>query len=399
MDPALFDELQQILETQGADAAIARLCDRLTEQKDYHSLFYAILMDTRHRLGVNPLPTGSYHDLPKESLPSYEEAIRSAGRHVGNLYLKEGQLPQAYSYFRMLNEPEPVRNALEDFQPGAEEDIQPIVQIAFYEGVHPRKGFDWILSRYGLCSAITTLSSQDLQQAPEVRQYCIQRLVRALYAELRERLAAEIERHEDKRPVEADAPADAPGAVRKMIVGRNYLFADDSYHIDVSHLSSVVQMSVSLQPCAELDIARELCEYGRHLTGRFTNAGDPPFEDLYKSHGAYLAILAGDDVERNLDFFREQAANADPQTVGTYPAEVLVNLLLRLQRPAEALAVARKYLVGVDNRQLTCPSVSELCQKVSDYRALADVAREQGDPVHFMAGLLAAGKQLQGATP
>ena len=64
------------------------------------------------------------------------------------------------------------------------------------------------------------------------------------------------------------------------------------------------------------------------------------------------------------------------------------------RRKAEALAVARKHLVGVDNRQLTCPSVSELCQKVNDYRALADVAREQGDPVHFMAGLLAAGKQL-----
>jgi hypothetical protein len=184
-----------------------------------------------------------------------------------------------------------------------------------------------------------------------------------------------------------------------MIAGRDYLFADDSYHIDVSHLSSVVQMSVSLQPCAELDIARELCEYGRHLTGRFTNPGDPPFEDLYKSHAAYLAALAGNEVEENLNFFREQAANADPQTVGTYPAEVLVNLLLRLQRPAEALDVARKHLVGVDNRQLTCPSVSELCQKVSDYQALADVARQQGDPVHFMAGLLAAGKQTQGASP
>jgi hypothetical protein len=27
---------------------------------------------------------------------------------------------------------------------------------------------------------------------------------------------------------------------------------------------------------------------------------------------------------------------------------------------------------------------------VGDYRTLAEVAREQGDPVHFIAGLLAA---------
>jgi hypothetical protein len=392
MDRTVFDELEHTLNTKGPDAAIAQLCDRLKEQKDYNSLFYALLMEKRHQLGAVPLPTGSYHDLPKEQLPSYEEAIRNAGRLVGDLYLKDGQLPQAYTYFRMLNETEPVREALDKFQPDADQDIQPIVQIAFYEGVHPRKGFDWILKRYGLCSAITTLSGQELPHPPEVRQYCIQRLVRALYYELRERLAAEIERQESKRPPEADEPEEAPGVVRKLIAGRDYLFADDFYHIDVSHLSSVVQMSVSLQPCVEMEIARELCEYGQHLTGRFMNPGDAPFQDLYQSHGIYLAILAGDNVEENLNYFREQA-EGDPAVVGTYPAEVLVNLLLRLDRAPEALVVARKYLAGVDNRHLTCPSIAELCQKVNDFRALAEVAREQGDPVHFMAGLLAAAKK------
>jgi hypothetical protein len=56
------------------------------------------------------------------------------------------------------------------------------------------------------------------------------------------------------------------------------------------------------------------------------------------------------------------------------------------------LAVARKYLAGVDNRQLSCPGIAELCQKVGDYRTLAEVAREQGDAVHFLAGLLASKK-------
>jgi hypothetical protein len=52
--------------------------------------------------------------------------------------------------------------------------------------------------------------------------------------------------------------------------------------------------------------------------------------------------------------------------------------------------VARKYLASADNRQLSCPSIVELCRKVGDYRTLAEVAREQGDPVHFLAGLLAS---------
>jgi hypothetical protein len=390
MDSALFDELQRTLGADGPDAALVRLCDRLRENKDYSSLFYALLMRKRQQLGVSPIPTGPASELPESTHADYEESIRQAGREVGRLFLHEGQLPQAWAYFRMLNEPEPVRETLDAYQATEDEDLQSLVQIAFYEGVHPRKGFDWILNRFGLCNAITTLSSQELPHPPDVRQYCLQALVRALYAELRERLTAEIERHDEKPPAEASAPPDTPGVLRKLIAGRDWLFADDCYHIDLSHLSSVAQMSMHLTPCTELGMARELCEYGQRLSGRFVSSGDPPFEDQYRAIGLYLAILAGENVEEGLDYFRKQAEQADPETIGTYPAQVLVNLLLKLDRAPEALAVARKYLAGVDNRQISCPSVVELCQKVGDFRTLAEVAREQGDAVHFLAGLLAS---------
>ncbi|HTU91206.1 MAG TPA: hypothetical protein VMF69_14095 [Gemmataceae bacterium] len=382
MDSPFFDELQNTLAAEGADAAVRRLCERLRDNKDYANLFYALLMHKRQHLGVSPIPTGPAADLPPSTHEEYEEAIRQAGRQVGGLYLQEGQLAQAWAYFRMLNEPDAVRRVLDSYEPKEDEDVQTLVQIAFYEGVHPRKGFDWILQRFGLCNAITTLSSQELPHPPEDRQYCLQALVRALYDELRERLAAEIERH-DGRPR-------AETSIRQLIAGRDWLFGDDCYHIDLSHLSSVAQMSLHLTRCPELEMARELCEYGQRLSGRFVNPGDPPFEDLYRAIGIYLAILAGDNVEEGLEYFRRQAEKADPETIGTYPAQVLVNLLLRLERPAEALATARKYLASADNRQLSCPSIVELCRKVGDYRTLAEVAREQGDPVHFLAGLLAS---------
>jgi hypothetical protein len=384
MDSALFDELQRTLAAEGSDAAVTRLCERLRDNKDYANLFYALLMRKRQQLGVSPIPTGPAADLPESTHVEYEEAIRQAARHVGELYLQAGLLAQAWAYFRMLNEPEPLRCVLDAYEPKEDEDMQTLVQIAFYEGVHPRKGFDWILQRFGLCNAITTLSSQELPHPPEDRQYCLRALVRALYDELRERLAAEIERHAGNPPAET--------SIRQLIAGRDWLFGDDSYHIDLSHLSSVVQMSMHLTPCPELEMARELCEYGQRLSGRFVNPGDPPFEDLYRAIGIYLAILAGDNVEEGLAYFRQQAEQADPETIGTSPAQVLVNLLLRLDRPAEALAVARKYLTSADTRQLSCPSIVELCRKVGDYRTLAEVAREQGDPVHFLAGLLAAGR-------
>lgn len=390
MEAAVYDELEKTMQKQGGSAAIDKLCAQLREEGDYGGLFYALLMKKRFEMGVNPVPTGPAQDLPEQHHLAYEDAIRDAGRTVGKLYLDNGNLSQAWAYYRMLNEPGPIREVLEAYQAGEEEDVQPLVQIAFYEGIHPRKGFEWILKRFGLCSAITTLSSQESGHAPEDRNHCIQTLIRALYNELRERLAADIERRESKAPPEASAPPDTPGVVRKLIAGRNWLFDDDFYHIDVSHLSSVVQMSINLAPCPELELARELCEYGQKLSPRFQNAGEPPFENQYEGMGAYLAILAGDKVEDGLGYFRKKVEENNPEEMGTFPAEVLVNLLLKIGRDKDALAVARKHLAATNDRRLSCPTVPELCRKVGDFRTLSEVAREQNDPVHFMAGLLAA---------
>jgi hypothetical protein len=67
-------------------------------------------------------------------------------------------------------------------------------------------------------------------------------------------------------------------------------------------------------------------------------------------------------------------------------------LLLKTARRREAVAVARRYLANVEERRLTCPSVLELCERAKDYGALAEVARAQDNPVHFVAGLIAAAR-------
>src|SRR5437763_10723679 len=110
MAPALFDELQRTLTAEGPGEAVERLCTRLREQKDYHSLFYALLLKKRHELGVSPVPTGPSTELPEAVHGDYEEAIRHAARLVGGLYLADGNVPQAWPYFRMLGESGPVKD-------------------------------------------------------------------------------------------------------------------------------------------------------------------------------------------------------------------------------------------------------------------------------------------------
>ncbi len=399
----LYNELEKTITTQGAEAGINRLITELREQKNYGSLFYALLMKKRHELGVSPVATGTNQDLPPAAHPGVEEGIREAARTVGQLYLAEGNLPAAWAYFRMLGENEPVRQALEKYEAGAEEDVHPLIDIAFHQGVHPKKGFDWILGRYGTCSAITTMGGGEVPFPPDVKAYCIERLIHTLHEELTERLKAEIQRVQGFAPTGKNIP--------ELLAGRDWLFADDCYHIDISHLSSVVQMSMQLDtspprdtspqhgitnptrergdPSDALKLARELCAYGKNLSPRFKFQGDPPFENHYHDFDMYLAVLTGEELDGGLAHFRQKADEADPETIGTYPAEVLVNLLLRIGRPKDALAVARKHLAKAGDMRLSCPSIVDLCQQTGDFQTLAEVALEQSNPVNYVAGLIA----------
>src|SRR5262245_25650933 len=102
LDPAIFDRVRAALDASGPFAAIDRLCEELKAAGDYQNLFYARLMRKRVELGVAPFPTGPSTELPAETHEAYEEAIRTAGREVGNIYLGRGEIAKAWAFFRML---------------------------------------------------------------------------------------------------------------------------------------------------------------------------------------------------------------------------------------------------------------------------------------------------------
>lgn len=380
MDATLLDQLEQTVKQAGPTAAIDKLCAELKARKDYTNLFYALLMKKRVELGVSPVATGSNQDLPPAVHREFEEGIGEAARTVGQLYLEEGQIPQAWGYFRMLGEKEPVAEALDKLELDDTMDAQSIIDIAFHQAVLPIKGFDWVLKRFGICSAITSMGG-DLPFSPEVRAACSKKLIRTLHGELVERLRGEIQKAQNFAPTAK--------TIRELIAGRDWLFADDFYHIDLSHLNSVVQMATQLEKCEELELARDLCAYGMKLSPRFRYQSDPPFDDQYADYDKYLAILSGEDVEGGLAHFRAKVEQHDPKTAGTFPTEIYVNLLLRLGRKEEALDIVRKYLTPLGDVRLSCPNLVELCQQTKRYDVLAEVAREQGNAVNFVAGLIA----------
>lgn len=377
-EAAWFARLQQILEQRGPQEAITTLITELRAAEDFTNLFYALLLSKRWELGVSPFPTGPSTELPPETHEAYEEAIRVAGREVGQELLARKRFVQAWAFYQMLDEPEPMRAALQAYTPAADEDVSQLIEVAWHQRVLPRKGFDWVLERHGVCSAITLVGSTDFRQDEQLRQYCIGRLVRTLHEQLLERLRADV------RERGGDATA---ATISELLRRYPELVAEDSYHIDVSHLSSVVQMSLYLPAGEENRLAQELCCYGRCLSPMLQGHHEWPFEGGYEDYLAYLEAVGGLNVAEHLQRFRDKASRAVAEG-STYAAQIYVNLLVRLGREAEALAAAEEFLLREDERNLICPGVYELARRRGDYAAIARAAIAREDPVAFLAALL-----------
>ena len=375
MSDETFDLLEQAVRTGGSDAAFDFVVQRFRDAKQFPQLFEARLMKRRRELGMPLIQTESIGELPGDTRRAYEDAYIDAAREVGGLYLAEGDIARAWPYFRAIGETAPVAAAIEKVEPG--EGIEPIIEIAFHERANPRKGFELILANYGTCSAITSF-----EQYPgrEGREDSVRVLVRKLHGDLVESLKHAIATREETAPDSRHIPT--------LVAGRDWLFDENNYHIDTSHLAAVVRFSSELEDRETLTLAVELTEYGRRLSPLFQYKGHPPFDNIYVDYGIYMQAMMGEDVDAAVAHFRQKVAAADPNEIGSGPAQVLVGLLARLGRYAAAIDASVDHLSDVELSQLSCPTVVQLCELAGDHVRMKEVARRHGDLLSFAAAVL-----------
>lgn len=380
MNDELFDEISQVFKEQGSTSAIQSLIDALARAGDHHRLFEAMTMQARHDLGVALLRGSEGADLPLETRTALEDRMIAACRTVGQRLLDSGDITGGYQYLNMIGELDPVRRAIESATPG-EEELGAIIEIALSRGVHPVRGIDLVLRNYGLCQAISACES--LAQVPgpvsaSDRNAAVRLVLAGVHEELKGRLREEIERREGQAP-KGDALAD-------WLATRESLFADDNYHIDTSHLQAVVRLARTIEEPSDVRRAMELCDYGTHLSSKYCYADPAPFEDFYPASRQFFAVLAGEDVEAGLEYFKSRALAGDPRSVGGYPTEVYLHLLRVTGRSSEAIEFVDQSVE--EPAATTAPVLSSLCESTGDFDALARFARKRRDPITFLAALL-----------
>jgi hypothetical protein len=381
-----FRTLDQTLLAGGPAAALDALVAHLDAAGKFRALLDALLLKARHELGLPLIQEGNLAGLPEPVRAEYEARYVEAIRLVGSRLLEAGDITGAWPYFRAIGETEPVAQAIEAYVPAPDDErTGAIIEVAFNQGANPRRGFELILEHYGTCSAITAFEHLSGDEASRVA--AADKLVRQLHEDLVASLRADIAQRGQPLP-----PEGTP--IAGLIAGRPWLFADDTYHIDISHLNAVVRIAPLLEDPGTLAQAVGLCDYGCNLSARFRSEGEPPFEDHFEDHGAYLRALLGQDADAAVARFRAKLGppgDDGPEGTDTLPAQVLVGLLLRLARLDEAIDVAAEHLAGVPESALGCPSVAQLCQRAGQPARLAGIARAQGDLVRYAAAILQTG--------
>lgn len=381
MSETLFAELEQARQAGGPGAAIDTLIETLTRRKEYDQLFDALLLKRRFELGLPLVSPTSSDNVPDEKLEEFERSYIEAARRIGMRFLDEGNIPRAWMYLRHIRETGPVREALEQLDPHREagEETDELINIALYEGAHPAKGLEMMLRVNGTCNTITAMDQHLSQLEPADRRRAAALLVNNLYEDLCQSLQQEVQQRLSGIP--------SGQSLRQLIAGRGWLFENDNYHIDVSHLNAVVRFARFLQPDdPELDEAIQLAEYGTRLAAQFQYPADPPFDDFYPAHLHYFRVLCDQNRDEGLQYFREKIDEEPDEDDRPMIAYVLVDLLIRIGRLQQAVEVARGYLSDIEDPNGF--SFSRLCAQAGRLDLLRDCAREKEDLVNYTAALL-----------
>ena len=379
MDESFFNDFERRLQSEGAAAALAQLAEGLKQARRYGELFDVRLMQARLKHGLPVAQSTSLESLSEPLRRAIEEDYLTACREVGFALLEQRRLREAWKYLRPTDEQAAVSAALMKIAPN-EENAEEIIEVALHEGAAAEFGFKVLLDQYGLCNAISTMEAVVSHFPLPVKRAAAAMLVRELHSDLLKTLRDEIAESEDQTP-----PTES---LRRLLEGRDWLFAEGRHHVDTSHLSAVVRAARLIEEREALRLALGLTEYGRRLHTDHQYADDAPFADSYMAHGLFFAAQLGEQVDAALDFFRKQAESNLAESENTIPAETFVVLLARLGRHREAIDAATRFLPPRRRVFRFAPSLAELCRAAGDFAPLLERCRSEDDPVGFAGAMI-----------
>jgi hypothetical protein len=384
MPSSEFDQLQATLASGGVEAALQQAAALLRQQKKYHELFEILKMQLRLKLGL-PLLAGEGTDgLLDPQRTQLEDGLIGACREVGSALLAEGQIREGWMYLRPVGDKAEAAKLLGQVA-ATDDNYEDLIDVSLHEGIDVGRGYGLVLERFGTCNAITTYDSS-LSRRPRSDQAPAARLLLSrVHADLVASVAADIARQEGEPPRQT--------TLRELVRDRDWLFQDNSYHLDTTHLAATVRIARALSVPEDIRLALDLTEYGRRLSQQFQYPGDEPFAEMYPVSALYFQALLGENIDEAVAYFKNKAELLDPQHHGYASIETYIDLLSRLGRHDAALDAALHFSLGSIQPLGSAPPLVELARRASSYDSLLSHCREKQDLLGFAAALVQSGTQ------
>ena len=381
MADSLFEQLEQQCTAGGVEAVLEHLIAGLQQEKKHHELFEALKMQVRHRAGLPLLYGESGDDLDPKQRTLLEDGLLGACRQVGTGLLEDGRVSEGWMYMRPVGDVAAAREMIHkiDVQ---EDNIDEMVEVLLQEGVDPARGFSVVLQNYGTCNAITTFESVMPQKSKADQRAVAQLLLRHVHQELFTNVKADVATRQDSEP--------SSTTLAELIAGQEGMFGEHSYHIDTTHLASTTRFSRILDDEESLRLALDLTQYGQELHEQFQYEGDEPFTDIYRHHAFYFQALLGENLDEALAHFENRSDNVDTNQWGTVGIETYIDLLARVGKIEEAIAVTIEKIQPGQRTMGLAPSLLELCERSGNYSPLMDACRKSDDVLGFATGLMQA---------
>jgi len=339
-------------------------------------LFEALKMRIRNRLG---LPLIAPEDEPRQSDDvdrQLEAGLLDACRETGEMLLGQGRIREGWMYMRPTGDTARAAELIGHVD-ATEDNYEDLIAVLLHEGVDIARGYQLLIDRNGTCNSITTFEQAIAGREKRDRMAAARVLLNHFYSELCESVRGDIARHE--------APAGADETLGEMLAKRKWILSDGGYHLDTTHLASVLRIARVLDDSQSLTRAWELAQYGRRLHHQFQYPGDEPFVDFYPSHLAFYSILLGRDVDAGLAVFERKMAASDPAISGTAPMEVYTELLDRVGRSAQAIDIALRHVPDDVPSPRMVPPLLEMANRCGHFAPILEYCIQKNDLLGYAA--------------
>ncbi len=378
-DETIYQHLSQLTAQGEPIQALDALVEHLDRTGQYHELFEALKMKLRMELGLPAAQVEQEMRLDDQTEAKLELGLIEACSQVGQAFWKAGKIREGWMYMRPVGDRELAAKALSEVEV-TQDNLEDMIGVLLHEGVDVRRGFEISLARMGTCNSITTFE-QHLTMRPRAdQQAAAELLVRHVHTELLGNLRRDIQQRESKPPSEA--------TLEEILQARPDLLKDGNYHLDTSHLAATVRFARVLDVPEALALALDIAQYGRKLHPQYQYPGDEPFLDQYPAAIAFFRALLGQQVDAGIRYFTLKADSVDQQHYGLLAVEVLIDLLSRCGRHAQALQAYADRIKPGERTMGIAPSLLQLSQRHGDYHAMLQITQDRHDLLGFAAALL-----------